>query len=757
VQMSPLKGSEIPIEKVPSAVGRATAADFARTGDVQATDVLQSTVPGVILSDAQGNVFQRTLQYRGFDASPLNGAAQGIAVYQNGVRINEAFGDIVNWDFLPSNAIEGITIVGANPVFGLNAIGGAATIVMRDGFSFQGTEVDTRFGSYGRVEGSLTTGGRSGAWGAFLAIEGIRDDGFRDFSESEIRRMYADVGVKTSEAEFHLNFTGAKNEVGVTAAAPVQLLDLGWERTFTSPQTTDNDLAMVSLNGAVKVTDTTKVSGLAYYRKFKQKHVDGNIVEAEDCGGANAGELCLEEEEAEDQNGNPILLADLGVDPEGLGSIDRTSQNAKSFGGALQAVDKSLLFGLPNQFLIGTSYDHGRVKYGAGSELGFFGPKFVVNSFGTPIFLTEPDDFFPRALTTTNDYVGVYFSDTLDVTSRLALTVGGRYNYARLDLQNNNPEEGEEDKLTGTHTFERFNPMAGATYQLMPGLTLFGSYAEANRAPTAAELACADPEAPCLIESFLTADPPLQQVVNRTYELGLRGELASWSNDRRLEWTLGGFHALNADDIIPVSAPTQGRGFFQNAGDTLRRGVEAGMQYTDTRWTAYANYAFIDATFEDSLELSSPDNPAAVPCSNGVADALCVNVSPGDRIPGIPQHRFKVGVDYWITPKWKFGGDLVAASNQVFFGDEGNDAKTLDGYATVDLHTSYDVTDRIQVYGLVDNVFDSRHGLFGNFFNRELANNAGEAGGLPDDFFTDARTITPAAPITAYSGVKVRF
>ncbi len=307
--------------------------------------------------------------------------------------------------------------------------------------------------------------------------------------------------------------------------------------------------------------------------------------------------------------------------------------------------------------------------------------------------------------------------------------MGGRYNYARLDLQNNNPEEGEEDKLTGTHTFERFNPMAGATYQMAPGLTLFGSYSEANRAPTAAELACADPEAPCLIESFLTADPPLQQVVNKTYELGLRGELASWNHDRQLQWTLGVFHALNEDDIIPVSAPTQGRGFFQNAGETLREGVEAGLQYTETRWTAYANYAFVDATFEDTLELSSPDNPAAVQCSNGVADALCVNVRPGDRIPGIPQHRFKAGIDYWITPKWKFGGDLVAASNQVFFGDEGNDQPTLDGYATVDLHTSYDVTDHIQVYGLVDNVFDSRYGLFGNFFNLELANNAGAAGG----------------------------
>ena len=90
-------------------------------------------MPSALISDAQGNVYQRDLQYRGFEASPVNGAAQGIAVYQNGVRINESFGDIVNWDFLPDNAIEGITIVGANPVFGLNAIGGAAYL-LKSGF-----------------------------------------------------------------------------------------------------------------------------------------------------------------------------------------------------------------------------------------------------------------------------------------------------------------------------------------------------------------------------------------------------------------------------------------------------------------------------------------------------------------------------------------------------------------------------------------------------------------------------------------------
>ncbi|MES1179949.1 MAG: Plug domain-containing protein, partial [Hyphomicrobium sp.] len=381
--------------------------------------MLQQTVPSALISDAQGNIYQRDLQYRGFDASPVNGQAQGIAVYQNGVRINESFGDIVNWDFLPDNAIEGITILGANPVYGLNALGGAVSIVMRDGFNFQGVESDTKFGSFGHKEEQLTVGARSGIWAAFFAGQVIDDDGFRDFSEADIRRVYADIGVKSDGVELHLNFTGADNKVGVTAAAPEQLLDLDWSRTFTSPQITDNRMSMVSLNGSVKATPTMTISGVGYYRWFQQQHIDGNVADdPQTCGGtvsSNAGiqntanpthnrALCFDDDDAEnvvrDQNGNAILVPGnnaggstntvFGVPITTLGTLDRTTQNANGFGGSLQSVDKTRLAGLPNQFLLGTSYDHGSVAYTASSELGYFGPLFVVNPFSPPIYLTTP-------------------------------------------------------------------------------------------------------------------------------------------------------------------------------------------------------------------------------------------------------------------------------------------------------------------------------------------------------------------------------
>ena len=175
VNMSPVSGSDLPIEKVPTSVGRANSDDFNRTRETGIQQALQSTVPGVFMNNSQGNAFQGGVQFRGFESSPINGAPQGIAVYQNGTRINEVFGDVVNWDFIPSNAVDSITVLGSNPVYGLNAIGGAIGITMRDGFNFQGAEFDTRAGSYGRIQGSAAAGAQAGNWGIFGAVEGIKD------------------------------------------------------------------------------------------------------------------------------------------------------------------------------------------------------------------------------------------------------------------------------------------------------------------------------------------------------------------------------------------------------------------------------------------------------------------------------------------------------------------------------------------------------------------------------------------------------
>ncbi len=753
IKISPIAGSEIPLDKVPGAVGTVSAADVSRNGTGQVQNVLQQQVPGIILSDTAGSGFRTDVSYRGFDASPIGGRSQALAIYMNGIRINESFGDTVNFDAIPSIAISDIAVVGNNPVFGLNAIGGAISFTMKDGFGFQGGTIDVMAGSFGRKQIAAEAGAKSGAFAAYAAAEYLEEDGFRDFSAAEVKRMFADVGFKGSDVELHFSFNGAKSLAGVVTAAPIELLALDYGRTFTNPQDTAYEVQMPSVRGSVKATETLTISGLMYYRRFKQNVLDGNLSEVDECaaGGPNDGLLCLAgdgggEEVVQDGDGNTVS-ADLFGGP--IGSLERITQDAKSYGTSAQAVEKSQLLGRPNQFLVGVSYDHGKVAYQTSSELGTIGDRFVVT--GSGIIVVEPDDLQPRNLTSENDYYGLFFSNTLDVTDDFALTVGGRYNHATIklaDLTGNFPE------LNTTNKYERFNPMIGATYKFIPGLSVYGGYSEANRAPTAAELGCAEPTNPCLIESFLTDDPPLKQVISHSWEAGLRGEHKSWDR-QKITWSLGYFRTLNTDDILNVAATATGRGFFLNAGDTLRQGVEAAIGYQNERLSVFASYALVDATFQTDLILSAPNTPGAPDCPDtDPGTASCNFVQSGDNLPGIPKHRFKAGIEYWLTPQWKIGSDLVAASDQFFFGDEANNNAKLSGYSRVDLRTSYDVSENVQIYGSIKNLFDKRYGLYGTFFNPVEATEAAEPQGIT---LTDPRSQTPAQPFAIYGGVKVKF
>jgi iron complex outermembrane receptor protein len=727
---------------VPSAVTNVTDTDIEHEGTGSIQQTLQQRVPGVIISDAAGNALRAELSFRGFDASPVSGRAQGLAVYQNGVRINEAFGDVVNWDAIPSNAINSMSVVSNNPSFGLNALGGAVSILMKDGFSYQGGEVDVMAGSFGRRQVGIQAGEAFGNAGVYVAGEWFEDDGYRDFSASEVRRFYGDIGLKGTFAEVHLSLTAADNHFGATAAAPVELLERSWSNTFTSPQTTDLEVYMPTLSASVKATDTLTVAGVGYYRRFKNRVVDGNVTEVEPCeGGGNnnvgpgpdSDYLCLEGdigEAVEDQNDNPVLVDDVADEDDLLGSIERLATTSESWGAGLEAQEKARLFGLRNLFIAGMSYDHGRTNYQTSSELGEIQPKYVVD--GSGFFINEPDELSPRNLNAENTYWGVYFSNALDITDALTVTVGGRYNHATITLHDNTNNFPD---LNATNRYQRFNPMVGGNYKLLPGISLYGGYSESNRAPTPAELGCAEPAFPCLIESFLTDDPPLEQVVGRTAELGLRGQGADFGG--RYTWSAGLFRTLSSNDILPVM--DGGRIFFVNAGDTLRQGAELSATYETRKWNAYASYAFVDATLDTCID------PTGV----------CAFLEAGDSLPGIPRHRFKAGIEYSVTSKWKVGTDLVAASDSPFFPNENGSGDELASYARVDLNTSYDVTDNVQVYGLVKNLFDSRYGLYGTYFNAaDVSGTDKELGGAG---FTDNRTISPSMPFAAYGGVKVRY
>src|SRR5579864_7088604 len=207
-------GTALAVDKVPSSINFVNTPEIQRTNSLNVMEALQQNVAGVNISDVAGNPFQANVEFRGFVGSPVSGTPQGLAVYQNGVRINEAFGDTVNWDLIPTAAIKSMAVVTNNPAFGLNALGGAVDVRMKDGFNYHGAEIDTMGGSFGRIQSSLQWGKQIGDWAVYGALEGLHDNGFRNFSASNVRRFYGDIGYRNDGNEFHLNMGLADNNFG---------------------------------------------------------------------------------------------------------------------------------------------------------------------------------------------------------------------------------------------------------------------------------------------------------------------------------------------------------------------------------------------------------------------------------------------------------------------------------------------------------------------------------------------------------------
>ena len=172
------------LDLTPANNTRIDAEQISRTGSPFVTETLQRVVPGVTLAAPSGNQFLPDVEYHGFISSPVSGTPQGLAVYQNGVRINEAFGDQVNFDLIPTFAIASMDLVSNNPAFGLNALGGALNIKMKDGFSVSGGKFELQAGSYGRIQGALEYGKQVDNWGFYGALEAVHDNGYRDFGSS---------------------------------------------------------------------------------------------------------------------------------------------------------------------------------------------------------------------------------------------------------------------------------------------------------------------------------------------------------------------------------------------------------------------------------------------------------------------------------------------------------------------------------------------------------------------------------------------
>ena len=747
---TPFDGFGIDRDEIPADTVVLTPQDISRTGPASLTRALNEDVGGITLDDATGNPFQPNLLYRGFEASPLVGDAQGLAVYVNGTRFNSSFGETVNFDLIPDIAIEKVNLAGFDPAYGLNALGGALSVSLKNGFDFAGTEFEFSGGSFGRLQGTAQNGTQFGNFSNYTAVNVLSEEGYRQYSPSNEHQFYSDWGWRDDGAEAHVNVTYADNTLTGNGTGPVELLQADPEGVFTTPDATDNQYERVVLTGSKELGYSTSVQGNVYYSNLGQRTTNGDSSDATPCAGDPAL-LC-------DGNGGPLTsTAGTQIANFVTGSLyaaqfsqyaaggpysylNLTATDTDSYGGLLQATNTDQVFGLANHLVVGGSYDGGHTTFTASTLVGGLAlDRNYFGDIGPGIPVDDPgDQVTPVRVITANDYYGLFATDTLNLTARLAATLSGRFNAAQVIL-----DDQLGTALNGNHVYNRFNPGAGLTYKLEGNVTAFASYAETNRVPTPAELSCASPADACSLTNFFIGDPNLKQVVAHAVEAGLRGEAGLFAHGQ-LRWNASLFRTVSDDDLEFVSSPTSGRAYFENIGATQREGGELGATLRDGALHAYIDYEYTRATFRNALTLSSPDNPYADAGGN-------IYVQPGDRLPGIPLHQVKFGAEYDVTAAWTVGFDGIAASGQYLFGDEANLTSQTPPYVVINLDTKYQVTENLQLFVQVQNVFDTTYYTYGTF------SPTSQVPIVQAPTATNTRSLGPAAPIGVFGGLRVSF
>ena len=729
---APLPGIGVARDRLPYTVERLGAEAIRSENAVSLPELMGLRLPSVNVNEVQGNPFQVDVNYRGFAASPGLGTPQGLSVFLDGVRVNEAFGDTINWDLIPQAAIAGLTLIpGSNPLFGLNTLGAAIALSTKSGDTHPGGEIEAYAGSFGRVAAQFEYGRAfDDGLDAYVAATGFHEKGWRDDSPSSVGQLFVKLGKRTDSYDVDLSLLGADTDLIGNQLSPQSFLVQSRSSIFTRPDQTKNKLAMATLAGTAQLGGGAQLSATLYARSLRTRTLNGDVNDE----------------------------FETAADPPAADNRDRIDQN--SGGGALQW---SVASGA-HQIALGMTFDASRSTFQQGSALG---------SFDATRGVVETEAFeLENALTGRVSNLGLFATDTITVLPDLFVTVSGRYNAARVTLEDTGPSA---PALDGQHRYSSFNPALGAAWQWLPELTLYGGFAQGNRVPSPIELGCADPARPCTLPNSVASDPPLNQVITRTFELGFRGRIGD-----SVRWNAGVFRATNSDDLLFVGTTTSA-GYFTNFGKTRRQGIELGASGANGALDWGASYSYIQATFESNACIVSANNSTRgsfAQCSPQDASGSyegddLIAVAPGARLPGIPAQSFKLAASYAVNERWRVGMQFVAFSSIYVRGNENNRHEpgtdtdlngitrtflgpgTAGGYAVLNLSTRYALTPELELFARFANVLNKQYATAG-----ALAENPFNAAG---QFQTDPEQWTretfyaPGAPRAAWLGLRYRF
>ncbi len=732
ISTTPLPGTNSFVEEVAAPVESYRAKDIEDSQAIDLSDFLNRSAGGVHINEIQGNPLQADVNYRGFTASPLLGTPQGISVYLDGVRLNQPFGDVVSWDLIPRSALASVTLIpGSNPLFGLNTLGGALSLTTKDGRNFPGTVGRLSLGSHARRTLELEHGGSNDqGWDWYVLGNQFAEDGWRDDSRSRQNQLFSKIGYRNNGSELKLSMAAADNRLIGNGLQESTLLAQNYSSVYTKPDVTENQSILFNLQGKHQLSDSLVLTGNLYNRRIKTRTFNGDINDEalESTGVYAAGQSrnnapfpssnCMDAAAMTDPD---MRLESAEVSCTAVNGRSNTRQ--RNTGASLQLTQFKDLGGNTNQLTVGAAIDQNRTHFRQTSEFGFLLPDRSTQGVG--VFTEELDeDGAPVVLDGKTRTYSAYATNTYSMAGRWHLSTSGRYNRTRLQnfdrLQPLGPGVNPDETLNADYRYQRFNPAVGLTFSPTKTLNWYAGYNEGSRTPTSIELGCANPERACRLPNSMAGDPYLKQVVTRTVELGMRSRPTSDS-----EVNLEVFRANNRDDIQFVSSGTNPNlGFFRNFGETRRQGVE--MEWAQ-RWgdiRTSLNYNYLEATYESEDTFVAASNSSARDAnftdSNGMpATARVVDVKKGQRIPLIPRHIIKLGVQWQTTAAWSNTLQVQAIGNSLARGNEngGHQADGEDflaggksaGSAVVNMLTQYRFNRQMTVQAGIRNLFDRRY------------------------------------------------
>jgi outer membrane receptor protein involved in Fe transport len=785
VSATPLPGTDLPIDQIPAPVQTVNARDLQNSGALDLSELLARRLSAVHINQNQENPFQPDLNYRGYTASPLLGTPEGISVYMDGVRQNQPFGDIVAWDLIPKIAISEVALIpGSNPLFGLNTLGGAISIDTKDGNSAPGAVLSIYGGSFGRRAGEFEHGGAKKGFSWYVAGNLFKEDGWRQFSTSEVRQAFGKLGYQHNKTSIHVGFGYADNFMTGNGLQDTRFLAQHYSSVYSIPDITWNHSPSVNLGLRHDVTPNLTFSGTAYFRYIRADTTNGDINEESfDESLYNLSAADIAALTAAGYKGFP-LTGNATTQPfpfwrciaQGL---EHSEALEKCTGIITNTYNKQNNWGVSgqmswlvnhNRVTVGSAWDRGSTTFQQGSQFGYLNADRItvtpINAFADGSTNADGVPVDTRVnLHGRFNTASFYAADTLSLGRSLAITVSGRYNHTSIDNVDRLPivTDGSRGSLNGSYTFDRFNPAVGFTYSPLRWASVYFSYSEASRAPTSVELGCADPTQPCNLPNALVSDPPLKQVVTRTLEAGIRGNLEN------LRWSAGWFRAKNYDDLLFVASEQTGFGYFTNFGKTRRQGTEISVSDTIGKVTLGANYTFLDATYQSPQVVDGGSNSTN---DGGLGMDGNIMVQPGDRIPQIPSNLFKAYIHFQPTSKISADLDFNAVGRSLARGNENN----LDqpdgiyylgqpyspGYGVVNLGGQYQALKHLQFFVQINNLLNHRYynaaqlgpspyDNAGNFIARPFPSVGGEFPIRTTTFFA------PGAPIGAWGGIRIRF